>query len=49
MPDAIAMMLNINKHLKCIHSSVGYLRDQIQVCFCDLCYLYTCECKSPSR
>ncbi|RXG72828.1 Ankyrin repeat, SAM and basic leucine zipper domain-containing protein 1 [Armadillidium vulgare] len=30
LPDAVAMVANINRHLRFIHASVGHLRDQIQ-------------------
>ncbi|XP_066964496.1 ankyrin repeat, SAM and basic leucine zipper domain-containing protein 1-like isoform X1 [Macrobrachium rosenbergii] len=30
VPEAVAMIGNINKHIRYMHASVGYLRDQIQ-------------------
>lgn len=30
VPEAAALIANINKHIRYIHASVGYLRDQIQ-------------------
>nr|XP_045605285.1 ankyrin repeat, SAM and basic leucine zipper domain-containing protein 1-like isoform X1 [Procambarus clarkii] len=30
VPEAVAMIANINKHIRYMHASVGYLRDQLQ-------------------
>lgn len=30
VPEAAAMIANINKHLRYIHATVGYLRDQLE-------------------
>ncbi|KAF0300080.1 Ankyrin repeat, SAM and basic leucine zipper domain-containing protein 1 [Amphibalanus amphitrite] len=29
-PDAVGLMMNVSRHIRLIHASVGYLRDQIQ-------------------
>lgn len=30
VPEAVAMIANMNKHVRYMHASVGYLRDQLQ-------------------
>ncbi|CAL4062183.1 unnamed protein product, partial [Meganyctiphanes norvegica] len=31
IPEAVAIICNINKHIRYIHASVGYLRDEVQI------------------
>lgn len=30
VPEAVAMIANMNKHIRYMHASIGYLRDQLQ-------------------